>query len=533
VRRATLALLALACALLVFPLSSFALATVTYTWSGSWARGAEGPKGDLILVQTGDSVTGHYTWNDATGVVNGKVSGTEGTTFTGAFNETNYEGTFELRLDAPYYRSFTGSYTGKNKNTDQPISGPFTGTCFEGDCLGNSSGLKEVRVVATEPDCQFHKGGSPADAWYPIEKNTVLKGGDEITCDPDGSVTMAFADNSTVTVRNTTQLKIASFFTDGGVVRTEILLKMGEVAAQVNKSEATKSDFRIKSPTAVSSVRGTIFSVFADPVGGASITSVQRGVVEVDPTKPGLPTVEVPVGKQVEVTAATESPIAPIGKAGAIGGVNREQALALVDKLLRRFGRPCSFTPSHTGASLGAKPSGSGWLVSVLVAGGVQGWSAWQVVGSKVTPANALAKTIAGGCKGARPAPGAAGASVTFTHAGSPLGSAIAAPQTANDLEVNLDPHTGVIANGHWTKDGKSLGPVTVPSGADGLVFAAAPGAGPGTPVARPPGATGFHVFWNATGVLTSAVWTRVGKTLATIPLTAGQKAIAIANASG
>ena len=36
-------------------------------------------------------------------------------------------------------------------------------------------------------------------------------------------------------------LQIASFFTEGGVVRTEILLKMGKVAAKVNKSEATKS----------------------------------------------------------------------------------------------------------------------------------------------------------------------------------------------------------------------------------------------------------------------------------------------------
>jgi len=137
----------------------------------------------------------------------------------------------------------------------------------------------EVRVVAVQPDVQFHKGGSPADAWLPCEKNTVLKAGDEVTCDPDGQATLAFADNSTVVVRNTTQLKIASFFTEGGVVRTEILLKMGEVAAQVNKSEATKSDFRIKSPTGTASVRGTkLEKVSFTPTTGMSVQIAEGSI---------------------------------------------------------------------------------------------------------------------------------------------------------------------------------------------------------------------------------------------------------------
>jgi len=56
------------------------------------------------------------------------------------------------------------------------------------------------------------------------------------------------------------------------VVKTEILLKMGEVAAQVNKSEATKSDFRIKSPTGTASVRGTkLERVAYTPTQGMSV----------------------------------------------------------------------------------------------------------------------------------------------------------------------------------------------------------------------------------------------------------------------
>ena len=191
--------------------------------------------------------------------------------------------------------------------------------------------INEVRVVCVQPDVQYHREGAPDEEWLPVEKGTVLKQGDEISCDPDGIVVLAFADNSTVTLRNTTQLKIASFFTEGGVVRTEILLKMGEVAAKVNKSEATKSDFQIDEPTATASVRGTIFTVFYDPVGKASVTSVTQGVVSVDPKKAGLPTVDVGAGKEVQVTATTESKIAAIGRAGAPpGAVGRSKARQLV-----------------------------------------------------------------------------------------------------------------------------------------------------------------------------------------------------------
>jgi len=38
-------------------------------------------------------------------------------------------------------------------------------------------------------------------------------------------------------------------------------------------------------------------------VSGATVSSVSRGVVSVDPVKPGLPTLNVPAGKEVEVTA--------------------------------------------------------------------------------------------------------------------------------------------------------------------------------------------------------------------------------------
>ena len=270
--------------------------------------------------------------------------------------------------------------------------------CPEGRApFAHTSAINEVRVTKVTGGVSYHKAGAPDDVWCVAEKDSVLKQSDEISCDPDGEVTLQFADNSTVVVRNTSQLKIASFFTEGGVVRTEILLKMGEVAAKVNKSEATKSDFRIKSPTAGAGVRDTAFSVFYDPGSKAMLETTTEGRVKVDPTGRGLETVIVPAGKQVEVTPKAVSDIARIGKAGARGGVNRIKARDKVLNVIARGDDPCGVTTPRTKA-YSIAPAPKGWKVTVKLIGTNAGSSKWKVIRGKVRPANALAKQLKNGC---------------------------------------------------------------------------------------------------------------------------------------
>lgn len=262
----------------------------------------------------------------------------------------------------------------------------------------HQANILEVHVICVQPDVQFHKGGTPADAWLPMEVDTVLKAGDEITCDPDGAATLAFADNSTVVVSNTTQLKIGSFFTEGGIVKTEILLKMGEVAAQVNKSEATKSDFRIKSPTGTISVRGTIFTVFYDPGSGTTLVSAQRGLVRVTPANHRLKAVSIRAGREVEFTHGSESAVARIGEAGARGGVDVLKARDLVTAVIAKHNRAClTITPRFNAFAM--RPIRGGWSVAVKLIGALHGTSKWTVVGGKVKATNAVAKTLVRSCR--------------------------------------------------------------------------------------------------------------------------------------
>ena len=263
-----------------------------------------------------------------------------------------------------------------------------------------TAAINEVRVTKVtgdEGEVTWHPAGAPDSLWCVVEKDTVLKQGDEISCAPGAEAHLQFADNSIVVVKNTSQLKIASFFTEGGTVKTEILLKMGAVAATVHKSEATKSDFRIKSPTATTSRRGTTFSVFYDPGSKATLVSVTDGLVFVDPKKAGLEKVTVRPGKEVEVTPNAVSDLAKIGKAGARGGATRLEAINKVLNVIAKNAGPCGISTPHGNAySIGTAPKG--WKVTVKLIGTNAGSSKWKVIRGKVTPTNPLAKRVKNGC---------------------------------------------------------------------------------------------------------------------------------------
>ena len=337
-----------------------------------------------------------------------------------------------LTLTGPSTRSDIGKpYPSTVTGTGPPTTTTTTPTTTSTDpCRNSHSGrrlsgadgaraVNEVRVIAVKPDVQAHKQGTPEDAWITVRRDTVLQQGDEISIDPDGAATLQFADESTTVVRNTTQLKIASYFTCGGVVKTEILLKMGEIAAKVHKSEATKSDFRIKSPTGTASTRASArhgrgtaranvtsattpvsssFSVFRDPVTNTDIWSVTAGELDIAPSG-GRSKIVLHAGQEVQITAKAVSKVAPIGKAGARGGINVAKARDLVMKQIAAKNGPCRLVLPRAGA-YSVRPTAAGWLVSVkATAGKVKGWSTWNVAGKQVTPLNAAAKKISRNCR--------------------------------------------------------------------------------------------------------------------------------------
>jgi hypothetical protein len=109
------------------------------------------------------------------------------------------------------------------------------------------------------------------------------------------------------------------------------------------------------------------------------------------------PPVLVGAGREVEVTPTFVSPVAPIGKAGARGGVDVRRARDLVVVTIEKYNRACGAYTPRTNA-FAVRPARTGRTVSVKLIGRLHGTSTWTVTGQRVTPANVLARKLARGC---------------------------------------------------------------------------------------------------------------------------------------
>ena len=116
--------------LITSPSGSDAAAAVTNTWSGTWHTswsGGTSSTADMVLTQTGDSVSG--TYDHLTGTINGTVSGD---TLSGSWTQSNDQGDITFTLD-PTGASWSGTWTSGGGG------GSWTGACTAGDCLANAA----------------------------------------------------------------------------------------------------------------------------------------------------------------------------------------------------------------------------------------------------------------------------------------------------------------------------------------------------------------------------------------------------------
>jgi hypothetical protein len=235
---------------------------------------------------------------------------------------------------------------------------------------------------------EIQRNGGP---WEPAVDGHELQQGDRIHSGWKGSVTATFPDGSNLAVEPMALVAFEQVVYNGAESRSRILLRLGEVRAQVQKMAGAAGDFRVRTPTTTASVRGTAFSVFYD--GSSTIVSVTLDSVTVTPTS-GTPVV-VQAGTEAASTATTVSLPVPIGQAGAPkGSVGPAKAIMLfTGATARQFAR-CKAQPY----SVSLKPVNKGWQATAKLIGSLKGNGVWTIRGKKVAPTNALARRIATGC---------------------------------------------------------------------------------------------------------------------------------------
>ena len=126
-----------------------------------------------------------------------------------------------------------------------------------------------ARVVAVNGDVNAKTGDG---ALAPVAQGSEVARGSELHTGIDSEAKLQFADGSVMVVREMSQVLIADLLGEGSRQTIAISVKLGELDAQVNPQKTFQSDFKVTTPTATASVRGTqIRRLSYHPARGTSL----------------------------------------------------------------------------------------------------------------------------------------------------------------------------------------------------------------------------------------------------------------------
>ncbi|OMH38934.1 hypothetical protein BGP75_00065 [Motiliproteus sp. MSK22-1] len=107
---------------------------------------------------------------------------------------------------------------------------------------------------------------SGADQYFPVAANTLLHLGDRLETGDSTTVTIRFADGTTVTVHEKSQVSLdhLNVYGDTGMVDSRLRLQQGRIDTKAKRASGPGSRFEIHTPSAISAVRGTVYRTAAD-----------------------------------------------------------------------------------------------------------------------------------------------------------------------------------------------------------------------------------------------------------------------------
>lgn len=137
-----------------------------------------------------------------------------------------------------------------------------------------------ARVVASRGQAQV---SDPVNGTRAVQANMLLPIGSQLQTGDDASVTLSFADDSRLQLRENSLLQLDQLSSYGatGMVDTRMRLQRGRSSNQVTPARGPASRYIITAPTATSSVRGTLFRVNAGGEDSPAATEVVQGRVQV------------------------------------------------------------------------------------------------------------------------------------------------------------------------------------------------------------------------------------------------------------
>ncbi len=112
-------------------------------------------------------------------------------------------------------------------------------------------------VVATSGKVEFQdKNG----VWKALKQGDTILAGTMISTGFKSEATVKLGE-SVLTIRPLTRMTLTQLVEKDNAVDTELYLEVGNVKAEVNSLNAKKNSFKVRSPVATASVRGTVFEM--------------------------------------------------------------------------------------------------------------------------------------------------------------------------------------------------------------------------------------------------------------------------------
>lgn len=118
----------------------------------------------------------------------------------------------------------------------------------------------------------------------------VLKSGDVVKTEQNGSVSLRFIDGSKILLMKSSSLKLDRLtrYPNTDMVSTELKLEAGRAETQVERFKGAASRYEIRTPMAQLGVRGTDFRVGVNSDANASQTEVLAGAVQAETSASGV-----------------------------------------------------------------------------------------------------------------------------------------------------------------------------------------------------------------------------------------------------
>ena len=143
--------------------------------------------------------------------------------------------------------------------------------------------IGEAYATITETKGTSYRLNAESDQKTLIKLGDHLTAGETLISEADSAVTIQLMDGSTVYLKALSQLvlKKLQYFKNTDMVDTRLELPVGKVESTITPQRGPGSRFEIRSPTIITSVRGTQYRLEVDARSGQSRIMVTEGIVRI------------------------------------------------------------------------------------------------------------------------------------------------------------------------------------------------------------------------------------------------------------